>query len=57
VSSGFFEDLVRWKELARERGDRRQKVESPVIYGGNERQAREPGRLIPWRAVEEVDRC
>ncbi|MBK7875281.1 MAG: hypothetical protein IPJ77_05955 [Planctomycetes bacterium] len=57
VSSDFFTNLVRLKELARERGDRRQKVESLVIYGGNERQAREPGRLMPWRAVAEVDWC
>ena len=40
VSSDFFANLLRRKELARERGDRRQKVESLVIYGGNERQAR-----------------
>ncbi|MBK7875278.1 MAG: DUF4143 domain-containing protein [Planctomycetes bacterium] len=61
---GLQPDLLHYRDrggmevdLVLERGDRRRKVESLVIYGGNERQARESGRLMPWRAVDEVDWC
>ncbi|MBI5283906.1 MAG: ATP-binding protein [Chloroflexi bacterium] len=55
VSSDFFKNLETLKDLAHTRGNRRHTVERIVIYGGSERQTREQGRLMPWRAIDEED--